>query len=113
LNARNPADANRPVAYVISTVEGFGDEAAVKRYAELAGPAIEKFGGRFLVSNADLVTVEGESSSRRLSMVEFPSIDDARAWYESAENAAARAITSEAFRRRLLMFVEGLEPQEA
>jgi hypothetical protein len=47
-------DARRsrsPVAYVISAVEGFVDESAVKRYAELAGPAIEHFSGRFIVSN--------------------------------------------------------------
>ena len=69
------------VAYVISAVEGFVDESKVKRYAELAGPAIEHFGGRFIASSADLVVVEGESPSNHLSMVEFPSMEDAKAWY--------------------------------
>ena len=36
--------SQQPVAYVISAVEGFEDEATVRRYAELAGPAIEHFG---------------------------------------------------------------------
>ena len=45
MNIRNRRDVNSPVAYLISTVEGVVDEAAVKRYAELAGPAIEQFGG--------------------------------------------------------------------
>ena len=98
--------AQRQVAYVISTVEGFVDESALKRYVELTGPAIERFGGRFIVSNSQPVVVEGESPSRHLSIVEFPSMDDIEAWYESCEYAEARAITPATFRGRVLMFVE-------
>jgi uncharacterized protein (DUF1330 family) len=98
----------RPVAYVISAVEGFADEEAVRRFAELAGPAIDHFGGRFIVSNAEPVVVEGHSPSRHLSMVEFPSIEHAKAWYDSPENAQARALTPAAFRGRVLMFAEGV-----
>jgi uncharacterized protein (DUF1330 family) len=96
-----------PVAYVISAVEGVADVSAVKRYAELAGPAIEHFGGRFIVSNTEPVVVEGESPSNYLSMVEFPSMEDAKAWYNSPEYAEARDLTPAAFRGRLLIFVEG------
>jgi len=98
--------SHRPVAYVISAVEGFADEATVRRYAELAGPAIGHFSGRFMVSNAEPVVVEGQLLSRHLSMVEFPSIEHAKAWYDSPENAEARALTPAAFRGRVLMFVE-------
>jgi uncharacterized protein (DUF1330 family) len=83
------------------------DEATVRRYAELTGPAIEHFSGRFIVSNSEPVVVEGESPSRHLSMVEFPSIELAKAWYDSPEYAEARALTPATFRRRVLMFVEG------
>jgi uncharacterized protein (DUF1330 family) len=103
------ATSQRPVAYVISAVEGFADEVTVRRFAELAGPAIEHFGGRFIVSNAEPVVVEGESSSGHLSMVEFPSIEHANAWYDSPEYAEARALTPAAFRGRVLMFVEGVK----
>jgi uncharacterized protein (DUF1330 family) len=98
----------RPVAYVISAIEGFMDEATVRRYAELTGPAIEHFGGRFIVSNAEPVVVEGESPSAHLSMVEFPSMEDAKAWYDSPEYAEARALTPVTFRGRVLMFLEGV-----
>jgi uncharacterized protein (DUF1330 family) len=96
-----------PVAYVISAVEGFVDESAVKRYAELAGLSIEHFSGRFIVSNTEPLVVEGESSSNHLSMVEFPSMEDAKAWYNSTEYAEARDLTPAAFSGRLLIFVEG------
>jgi len=32
--------SQRPVAYVISAIEGIADEATVRRYAELAGPQL-------------------------------------------------------------------------
>jgi uncharacterized protein (DUF1330 family) len=97
-----------PVAYVISAVEGVVGESTVKRYAELAGPAIEHFGGRFIVSNTEPVVVEGESPSNYISMVEFPSMEDAKAWYNSPEYAEARDLTPAAFRGRLLILVEGV-----
>ena len=103
----------RPVAYVISAIEGFVDETTVRRYAELTGPAIEHFGGRFIVSNAEPVIVEGESPSAHLSMVEFPSIEHAKAWYDSPEYAEARTITPATFRGRVLMFVEGATAKRA
>ncbi len=101
------SEAQQPVAYVISAVEGFVDETAVKRYAELTGPSIKQFGGRFLVSNAETIVVEGVLASNRLSMVEFPSMEVARAWYDSLEYAEARVLTSATFKGRLLLFVDG------
>lgn len=97
-----------PMAYVISAVGGLADQATVRRYAELAGPAIERFGGRVIVSNATPSVVEGESPAGHLSMVEFPSINHANAWYDSPEYAEARALTTAAFKGRVLMFVEGI-----
>ncbi|MBV8998597.1 MAG: DUF1330 domain-containing protein [Solirubrobacterales bacterium] len=107
--AGNPTE---PVAYVISAVEGFVDEATVGRYAELTGPAIEQFDGRFIVSNTQPVVVEGESPRQQLSIVQFPSMTHANAWYDSPEYAEARALTPAAFTGRLLMFVEGVDLAE-
>lgn len=100
-------EAPRPFAYVISAVEGFLDQGKLQRYGEVAGPAIEHFGGRFIISNTEPVVVEGESRTRHLSVVEFPSMEDAKAWYDSPEYAEARRITPEAFSGRVLMFAQG------
>ena len=62
-----------------------------------------------IASNAEPVFVEGESPLGHLSMVEFPSIEDAQAWYDSPEYAEARALTPAAFRGPMLMFVEGIK----
>jgi uncharacterized protein (DUF1330 family) len=107
---REPNVGGRPAAYVISAVEGFVDEVTVRRYAEITGPSIEHHGGRLVVSNAEPVVVEGDSPTLHLSMVGFPSMEHAMAWYDSPEYAEARAITPAAFRGRVLMIAEGLEP---
>jgi len=79
-----------PVAYVISAIEGIVDGVTGRRYAELTGPAIAGFGSRFIVSNAEPVVIEGESPSAHLSMVESPTIEDTKSWYDSPEYAEAR-----------------------
>jgi uncharacterized protein (DUF1330 family) len=101
-------ESQRPVAYVISAIGGFNDEATVKRYAEVAGPAIKHYGCHFIVSNAEPMVVEGASQTRHLSVVEFPSMEDAKAWYESAEYSEARTSTPKTFKGRVLMFVQGV-----
>jgi len=75
--------------------------------AELAKPAIKHFGGCLVVSNSEPVVAEGESPSRHLSIVKFPSMEDAKAWYDAPEFAEAPTLTPAAIRGRLLMFVEG------
>ena len=65
--------------------------------------------GRFIVSSAEPVFVEGDSPLGHLSMVEFPSIEDVQAWYDSPEYAEARALTPAAFKGRVLMFVKGIK----
>jgi uncharacterized protein (DUF1330 family) len=69
--------------------------------------------GSFIVSNAEPVVVEGESPSGHLSMVEFPSIEHARAWYDSPEYAQARALTPATFKGRVLMFAEGVKGEKS
>ena len=86
-------------AYWIARVK-VTDEAAYGEYAKRAGPAIEKHGGRFLARGGNRVTLEGEDFPRNV-VVEFPSLDQALACYNSKEyqeaweyqkNAAVRGI---------------------
>jgi uncharacterized protein (DUF1330 family) len=95
-------------AYVISEVEVL-DEARAVRYRELAAASIARHGGRYLVRAAAPQVAEGQwSSSRRLVVVEFPSMDRLRGWYGSPDYAEALALSRTALDRRLL-FVEGVQ----
>ena len=45
-----------------------------------------------------------------MNVIEFPSMEQLRAWYDSHEYAPARDIAPSALRRPLL-FVEGVDPE--
>ena len=97
-------------AYSITDVEVL-DTDGFRRYRELAGPAVERYGGRFLVRGAEPVVAEGEwPSGQRVNVIEFPSMEQLKAWYDSPEYAPAGEIAKSALRRRLL-FVEGVDPK--
>ena len=58
------------------------------QYAKLAGPAIEKYGGKFLVRGGDQVELEG-SGLERIVLVEFDSKEKALEAYHSEEYKVA------------------------
>ena len=93
-------------AYVLSEVE-IVDETAASSYRELAAVSIAAYGGRYLARAAEAQVVEGEPTSRRMVIVEFPSMQRLRDWYGSSEYAAALKYRGTALDRRL-MFVEGI-----
>ncbi|HEY9660157.1 MAG TPA: DUF1330 domain-containing protein [Allocoleopsis sp.] len=93
-------------AYVISEVE-FLDENLVNTYRSLAAASIAKYEGRYLARGAIPQVVEGETTERRIVIVEFPSMEKARKWYTSPDYAEALKLRERALNRRLL-FVEGI-----
>ena len=93
-------------AYVISEVEVL-DEALAEVYKELAAASIAKYGGRYLARGAEAEVVEGAQTTRRMVIVEFPSIEQARHWYSSTAYAEALRVREAALDRRLI-FVEGI-----
>lgn len=70
-------------AYWIATYREISDEAKVAAYAELAGPALREAGGTFLVRGLPEETYEAGERTRTV-VIEFPSVDAARAAHDSA-----------------------------
>jgi uncharacterized protein (DUF1330 family) len=95
-------------AYVISEVE-VRDERFADEYRARALASITQYGGRYLVRAATPDVVEGEGTSRRIVIVEFPSMARVREWYASPAYAEALRFRPAALERRL-MFVEGSPP---
>ena len=93
------------VAYWIARVRVTNAEEYGK-YAELAGPAIAKHGGRFLARGGPVVTLEGEEYPRNV-VVEFPSVEAAQTCYNSPDYQEAVAFANGAA-ERLLCVVEGV-----
>ncbi|MGD9210127.1 MAG: DUF1330 domain-containing protein [Desulfobacteraceae bacterium] len=92
-------------AFVISEVEIIDEESA-NEYRKLAAIAIEKYNGRYLTRAAEAIVVEGQTTGRKVVILEFPSMQQIRNWYASPEYAKALKYRKVALDRRL-MFVEG------
>ncbi len=97
-------------AYLISDFE-VRDAGAFEIYRVHAAEAVEKYGGRFLVRGGRTSILEGEWRPRTMVIIEFPSIEQARAWYASPEYAPALAMHRMAFERNLVL-AEGYTPPE-
>lgn len=85
-------------AYWITCYREITDPAKLAAYAALAGPAIEAFGGRFLVRSLPAKVYEAGQMERTV-MIEFPSVDAAIAAHDSpAYQAAVAALAGGAVR---------------
>jgi uncharacterized protein (DUF1330 family) len=92
-------------AYVIAEVN-VTDPKLYEDYKKLVPATVEKYGGRFAVRGGKVDVKEGSWSPARLVVLEFPSMEKARAWYDSPEYAPALALRLKAANAKLIL-VEG------
>ena len=84
-------------AYVIVQVD-VTDAAKYDVYKPLAATAVEKHGGRYLARGGETEDLEGVRPHARLVILEFPTFEQAKAWYHSPEYQAAKAARESAGR---------------
>ena len=94
-------------AYIIANIE-VTDPEGYKAYTELTPAIIEAHGGKFLVRGGPVVTLEGAQDTRRLVVLEFPSVAAAQAFYDSEAYSAAKALR-EGTANALFSLVEGVQ----
>jgi len=94
-------------AYVLAEIE-ITNPDGYKGYASGVVPTIEKYGGRFLVRGGAVHTLEGEWPTRRRVIIEFPTVEAARKWWDSPEYEKPKALRRANSQGRLLL-LEGFE----
>ena len=82
-------------AYVVFQGE-VTDAELYEKYKPLAADSVQKYGGSYLVRGGSWLAMEGEAPPARNVIIRFPSIEVAKAWYSSAEYAAARPLRQQA-----------------
>ena len=93
-------------AYVIGEVE-IHDPDAYKEYAKLVPATIAQYGGKYLARGGAVEGKEGGWNPKRVVVLEFPSMDQARRWYHSPEYGPVLAIRLKHATSKLIL-VEGL-----
>jgi uncharacterized protein (DUF1330 family) len=85
-------------AYWIAVYHKVMDPARLAQYGALAGPALEAGGGRFIARGTPARTLEGKENPRA-TIIEFESVAQAVAAYNSPPYEAARAVLAGAVER--------------
>lgn len=64
------------------------DEPLYQQYLDGTSEVFARYNGRYLAVDSAPVTIEGSWPAGRVVIIEFPSEQDFRSWYESAEYQA-------------------------
>jgi uncharacterized protein (DUF1330 family) len=83
------------------------DSAGFEEYRKQVPGTVEKYGGKFLVRGGQMQTLEGDWKPKRIVVTEFPSIEQARRWYDSGEYRALKALRLRTARGGVVL-VEGV-----
>jgi uncharacterized protein (DUF1330 family) len=78
-------------AYIVVRVD-VRDWEAYREYMRHTPRVIRKFGGRFIARGGETVTLEGPEETLRVVLIEFPSLDQAKAFYNSPEYARTKRL---------------------
>lgn len=85
--------------YLIFEIE-VTDQAAYDHYREVAGPLLAGSGGRFVLSSERIESLEGGWQPASISVVEFPTVEDARHFYRSDDYQKVVALRQVASRAK-------------
>jgi len=93
-------------AYLVVDIE-IHDRERYETYKRMAPPSIAQYGGRYLTRGGDTAVLEGEWKPKRFVILEFPTMERARAWWSSPEYAEAKALRQSIATTRMVL-TEGL-----
>jgi uncharacterized protein (DUF1330 family) len=93
-------------AFVVVQVD-VKDPQRYEAYKKMVPPTLAKFGGRFVARGGAVHSMEGDWSPTRFVLIEFPTVERAKAWWASPEYAEAKALR-QATADSQLIIVEGV-----
>ena len=94
-------------AYVIVDV-AITDPVRYEDYKKLTPASLVPFEGKFIVRGGRSETLEGSWTPGRLVVLEFPSLEKAKAWWSSEEYGPAKALRQSASITQMIL-VEGAQ----
>lgn len=95
-------------AYLIVEVS-IHNPAEYEDYKKLTPGSLKNYQGKFIVRGAKTECLEGEWNPERIVVLEFPTVELAKAWWASEEYAPAKALRQRTAHTKMLL-VEGYQP---
>jgi len=93
-------------AYVVVDLEIINHEE-FETYKQLVPATIEKYGGRYLARGGKVETLDGGWYPKRFVLLQFSSVDQAKAWFDSPEYSEPKALRERCAQSRIIV-VEGV-----
>ncbi|MDI6766116.1 MAG: DUF1330 domain-containing protein [Bacteroidota bacterium] len=93
-------------AYVIVDIV-VNDPVRYEEYKSLAAPTVAAYGGKYVVRGSPVHVLEGDWLPKRLVILEFESIEQAKKWWASPEYRDAKKIRHETAATNMIV-VEGI-----
>jgi uncharacterized protein (DUF1330 family) len=93
-------------AYVIVEIEVTNPEGYAT-YREQAPSIVAAYGGKYIVRGGALDVLEGDWQPKRLVILEFPSVEQAKAWWSSEEYRDPKHLRQQTTHSNMIV-VEGL-----
>ncbi|MEP6583308.1 MAG: DUF1330 domain-containing protein [Ginsengibacter sp.] len=89
-------------AYVIVEVE-IEDIHAYEEYKKLTPASIAAFDGKFVVRGGKTENLEGDWDPKRIVVLEFPSVERAKEWWNSPVYSKAKSIRQKAAKTKMIV----------
>jgi uncharacterized protein (DUF1330 family) len=93
------AQGKAPGAYAILDVSEILDPAVAPQIVAKAVPAAKAAGGQYLATTGKITALSGDPP-KRVAIVAFDSVDQAKAWYNSPAQQEVNAMDDKAAKRR-------------
>jgi uncharacterized protein (DUF1330 family) len=93
-------------AYLIADVEVL-DKVAYEEYRQKVPATIAAYGGRYIARGGATEVLEGSWAPKRCVLIEFPSMAQLKAWWDSPEYVPLREVRRRSTRSNLIA-TEGL-----
>ncbi len=84
------------------------DEQGMQHYRERVMATVDQYGGRYIAIGGPVQVIEGDHAPTFPVMLEFPSMERARAWYDSPEYAELKLLRQRSAKADAF-FLQGLQ----
>lgn len=99
-------------AYVVALIRSIHDPETYKGYVARVEATLAPYGGRFIARQPNPEVLEGHAAPSRAVILEFPSVEQARAWHASPAYQPIMRLRQSASEGALLL-LPGYDPTAA
>jgi uncharacterized protein (DUF1330 family) len=93
-------------AYIIVEIDVL-DPVGYEEYKKLAGATVAQYDGKYIVRGGKTEVLEGDWQPKRIVVLEFPTVEQAKSWLNSEQYREPRKMRHRTAKTNMIL-VEGL-----